>query len=132
MRRACATQRYFEVYMFGHARMISAGFCSFYPLPVNMTLKTNSLYIKWSFYIGYFERYTNSKSDYLELLLSVFCEDTVDWAIFARLYFPILFYDNPFVRNYWQGFFRVPMPSRIFAKINSSRIKKKCLTVCTL
>ena len=36
-----------------------------------MTLKPNSLYIKWSFSIGYFERYINLKSDYLELLLSV-------------------------------------------------------------
>ena len=40
-------------------------------LPVNVTLKTNSLYITWSFSIGYFERYVNFKSDYLELLLSV-------------------------------------------------------------
>ena len=37
-----------------------------------MTPKANSLYIKWSFIIGYFERYVNSKSDYLELLLSVY------------------------------------------------------------
>ena len=37
-----------------------------------MTLRTNSEYIKWSFSIGYFERYVNSKSDYLELLLSVY------------------------------------------------------------
>ena len=42
-----------------------------FSLPVNITLKSNSLYIKWSFSIGYFERYADSKSDYLELLLSV-------------------------------------------------------------
>ena len=41
-------------------------------LPVNMTLIHNSEYLKWSFSIGYFERYVNLKSDYLELLLSVF------------------------------------------------------------
>ena len=41
-------------------------------LPVNTILKNNSGYIKLSFSIGYFERYVNSKSDYLELLLSVF------------------------------------------------------------
>ena len=40
--------------------------------PVNMTLKNNSEYIKWSFSICYFERYVNSKSDYLENLLSVY------------------------------------------------------------
>ena len=38
---------------------------------VNMTLKTNSRYIKCSFSIGYVERFVNCKSDYLELLLSV-------------------------------------------------------------
>ena len=36
-----------------------------------MTLKTDSEYIEWSFSIGCFERYVNSKSDYLELLLGV-------------------------------------------------------------
>ena len=60
--------------MFGLARMISAGFCLPFPLPVNMTLKTNSLYIKWSFFIGYFVKYASSKSDYLQLLLSVLTE----------------------------------------------------------
>ena len=43
-----------------------------FSLPVNTILKNNSGYIKLSFSIGYFERYANSKSDYLELLLSVF------------------------------------------------------------
>ena len=38
-----------------------------------MTLKTNSEYIKSSFSVGYFKRYVNFKSDYLELLLSVLC-----------------------------------------------------------
>ena len=38
---------------------------------LNMTLKKNWIYIRWSFSIGYFERYVNSKGDYLELLLSV-------------------------------------------------------------
>ena len=37
-----------------------------------MTLKPNSYYIKWSFSIGYFKKYVNFKSDYLELLLSVY------------------------------------------------------------
>ena len=41
-------------------------------LPVNTILKNNNGYIKLSFSIGYFERYVNSKSDYLELLLSVY------------------------------------------------------------
>ena len=61
--------------MFGHARMISAGLCSFFSHPVNMTLKNNNEYIKWSFSIGYCERYVNSKSDYLGLVLSVFTSD---------------------------------------------------------
>ena len=43
--------------MFGHARKIS--------LPVHTTLKKRG-YIKWSSSIRYFERYVNSKSDYLE------------------------------------------------------------------
>ena len=38
---------------------------------LNMTLKSNSEYKKSYFSISYFERYDNSKSDYLELLLSV-------------------------------------------------------------
>ena len=37
-----------------------------------MTLKNNTELIEWSFSIGYFERYVNSKSDYLELLLIVY------------------------------------------------------------
>ena len=58
--------------MFGHARMISAGLFSFFSLPVNITLKKNIECIKWSCYIDYFKRYVNLKSDYLELLLSVY------------------------------------------------------------
>ena len=45
-----------------------------FSLPVNTTLKNNSGYITLSFSNGYFERYINSKSDYLELLLSVYIE----------------------------------------------------------
>ena len=37
-----------------------------------MTPKTDSIYIKWSISIGFFEKYVNSKSDYLELLLSLY------------------------------------------------------------
>ena len=37
-----------------------------------MTLKNIIKYIKWCFSIGYFERCDNWKSDYLELLLSVY------------------------------------------------------------
>ena len=43
-----------------------------FSLPVNTILKNNSGYIKLSFSIGYFERFVNCKSDYLELLLSVY------------------------------------------------------------
>ena len=43
-----------------------------FALSVNMTLKRNSEYKKSSFSINYFERYDDSKSDYLELLLSVY------------------------------------------------------------
>ena len=44
---------------------------------VNMTQKSNSKCIKWYYSIGYFDRYVDSKSDYLELLLSVcHCLDT--------------------------------------------------------
>ena len=39
--------------------------------PSQYDTKTNSENMEWSFSIGYFERYINSKSDYLELLLSV-------------------------------------------------------------
>ena len=39
--------------------------------PVNTILTNHSEYIKLSFSFGYFERYVNFKSDYLELLLSV-------------------------------------------------------------
>ena len=49
----------------------SAGFCLFVLLPSQYDTKNNSEYIKSSFSIGYFERYANSKRDYLELLLSV-------------------------------------------------------------
>ena len=48
-----------------------SGVMFIFSLPVNMTLKNNSKYIKCFFSIGFFERYVNSKSDYLELLLSV-------------------------------------------------------------
>ena len=41
-------------------------------LPDNTILKFNSGHINVSFPIGYFERYVNSKSDSLELLLSVY------------------------------------------------------------
>ena len=44
-----------------------------FSLPVNTKLKNKSGYIKLSFSVGYFKRYVNSKSDYLELLLSVLC-----------------------------------------------------------
>ena len=63
--------------MFCHARMISDRFWSFFSLPVKTTQKYKSGYIKWSFSIGYFERYVNSKSDYLELLLNVYCERVI-------------------------------------------------------
>ena len=66
--------------MFGHARMISVGFGSFFS-SVNMILKNNGEYIRWSFSIGYCERYVNSKSDYLELLLSVYSSNTVMHSI---------------------------------------------------
>ena len=42
---------------------------------VNMTLKTSSQCINWSYSIGYFEKYVNFKSDYLELLFSVYREN---------------------------------------------------------
>ena len=42
-----------------------------FSLPVSMTLKNNIKYMKLFFSIGYFERYFNWKSDYLELLLGV-------------------------------------------------------------
>ena len=48
-----------------------SGVMFIFSLPVNMTPKKNIEYIKWFFSIGYFERYVNWKSDYLELLLSV-------------------------------------------------------------
>ena len=63
---------------------------SIFSLPVNMTLKTNGEYIEWSFSIGYFERYINSKSDYLELLLSVYDDNTyylmriIRWKVIER------------------------------------------------
>ena len=40
--------------------------------PSQHDTKNHSEYIKWSFSIGDFERYVNFKSDYLELLLSVY------------------------------------------------------------
>ena len=39
--------------------------------PRQYDTKNQQKYINWSFSIGYFERYLNVKSDYLELLLSV-------------------------------------------------------------
>ena len=66
----------------GHARMSSAGLCSFFSLSVNMTQKNNSEYINSSFSFNYFERHDDSKSDYLELLLSVYTF-VVSWAFMA-------------------------------------------------
>ena len=40
--------------------------------PGQYDTKNNITYMKWIFYISYFEIYINSKSDYLELLLSVY------------------------------------------------------------
>ena len=69
---AHAQERDFDRFTFNHVITISAGICSFFFFfPVNMTLKPNSKYIKWSFSIGNFKRYVTFKSDYLELLLSV-------------------------------------------------------------
>ena len=45
--------------------------------PSQYDTKNNREYIKWFFSIGYFERYFNSKSDYLELLLSVYFQTNV-------------------------------------------------------
>ena len=42
-----------------------------------MRLKTNVNIKNDPFFIGYFERYVTSKSDYLELLLSVFTKKDV-------------------------------------------------------
>ena len=57
--------------MFDHGRMISAGLL-FFLSPSQYDNKNNSEYIKWFYFISYFERYVDSKSDYLELLLSVY------------------------------------------------------------
>ena len=62
--------------MFGHARMISHGL--HFVSPSQYDTKNNREYIKWFFSIGYFERYFNSNSDYLELLLSVYTEEDDD------------------------------------------------------
>ena len=43
--------------------------------PFNILLNNNPQYIKMSFSIGYVSRYVNWKSDYLELLLSVYMFD---------------------------------------------------------
>ena len=49
-----------------------SGVMLIFSLPVNMILKNNIRYIKWLFSIGYFEKNSNWKSDYLEFLLSVY------------------------------------------------------------
>ena len=62
--------------MFGHARIISAGLCSFFFSLNQYDTKNNLEYIKSSFSISYFERYDNSKSDYLQLLLNAYMTQT--------------------------------------------------------
>ena len=54
-------------YIWSHQSDFS-GVMFIFSLPVNITLKNNIKYIKWFFSIGYFARYDNWKSDYLELL----------------------------------------------------------------
>ena len=44
------------------------GIILIFSFPVNMTFENNNRYIKWLFSIGYFERYSNWKCDYLELV----------------------------------------------------------------
>ena len=71
MRRACATHILIGPHIWSCQNDFSWILFIFFS-PSQYDTKNNSEYIKWPFSIGYFERYVNLKSDYLELLSSVY------------------------------------------------------------
>ena len=71
MQRACATQILIGPHVWSWQNDFSLSLFIFFS-SVQYDTNNNSAYIKYSFSIGYFERYVNSKSVYLELFLSVY------------------------------------------------------------